>query len=78
MEPWECYSMTSLLLLLMPMNYVPAVAVHAAYKIHTQERPVTQCCGLCECGVITHGDGHKTQCPCPKECKCRQCPKPNK
>jgi hypothetical protein len=24
--------------------------------------------------VITHGDGHKTPCPCPPACKCKTCP----
>lgn len=51
------------------------VAVHAAYVIHTQEvdSPATECCGACQgTGLITHGDGHKTPCPCPPDCKCKQ------
>lgn len=51
------------------------IAVHAAYVIHTREPdgPVkSECCGLCNgTGVITHGDGHKTPCSCPPDCKCR-------
>lgn len=50
------------------------VAVHAAYVIHTQQvdKPSKECCGECKgTGVITHGDGHKTPCPCPPDCKCK-------
>jgi hypothetical protein len=50
------------------------VAVHAAYVIHTTKvvAPATECCGECTGGFITHGDGHKTPCPCPPTCKCKQ------
>jgi hypothetical protein len=50
------------------------VAVHAAYVIHTTQSatPAKDCCGECKGGFITHGDGHKTPCPCPPECKCKQ------
>lgn len=50
------------------------VAVHAAYVIHTQEAdtPSQECCGACKgTGFITHGDGHKTPCPCPQDCECK-------
>lgn len=47
------------------------VAVHAAYVIHTAEPEKTKCCGLCKNGFITHGDGHKTPCPCPPDCLCK-------
>ena len=30
------------------------------------------CCGDCVNGWITHGDGHRTACPCPASCKCKQ------
>ena len=30
-----------------------------------------QCCGDCVNGWITHGDGHRTQCPCPASCQCK-------
>jgi hypothetical protein len=55
-------------------DYTAAVAVQAAYVIHTQPTtPVVQeCCGLCKNGVITHGDGHTTPCPCPPDCKCKK------
>jgi hypothetical protein len=49
------------------------VAVHAAYVIHTQQvdTPSQKCCGVCKGGFIVHGDGHKTPCPCPPDCKCK-------
>ena len=31
-----------------------------------------ECCGECENGWITHGDGHRTPCPCPPTCKCKR------
>lgn len=31
------------------------------------------CCSECNnTGWITHGDGHRTQCPCPSDCPCKQ------
>lgn len=30
-----------------------------------------ECCGQCQNGWITHGDGHRTPCPCPPTCKCK-------
>ena len=34
--------------------------------------PKPECCGECKgTGYITHGDGHKTPCPCPPGCKCK-------
>lgn len=50
------------------------VAVHAAYVIHTQQAdtPSQECCGECKgTGFITHGDGHRTPCPCPPDCECK-------
>ena len=50
------------------------VAEHAAYVIHTaaEEAPSKKCCGGCKgTGFITHGDGHKTPCPCPPDCECK-------
>lgn len=53
-------------------DYTATVGVQAAYVIHTQRTPAPQeCCGLCKDGVITHGDGHKSPCPCPPACKCK-------
>jgi hypothetical protein len=60
-----------LLLLLFPFDCTAEVAVHAAYAIHTQAIAPQECCGMCKNGVITHGDGHTTPCPCPPTCKCR-------
>lgn len=54
---------------------IPEVAVRAAYRIHapaSQEEEPTQCCGLCTKGVIKHGDGHTTPCPCPDSCECKR------
>jgi hypothetical protein len=55
-------------------DYTGAVAVQAAYVIHTQREaaPVQECCGLCNGGIIVHGDGHTTPCPCPPECPCKK------
>jgi hypothetical protein len=50
------------------------VAVHAAYVVNTyKESDATdECCGACKgTGFITHGDGHKTPCPCPPDCICK-------
>lgn len=50
------------------------VAAEAAVTIN---QPVTvapvksDCCGECNGGWITHGDGHRTPCPCPSTCKCK-------
>jgi len=54
-------------------DYTGPVAAEAAYVIATQKAPVVvkECCGQCKAGVITHGDGHKTKCPCPDTCKCK-------
>lgn len=63
---------TSLLMFFAPVDYTAAVAVRAAYVLHThQEDAPSECCGRCTGGVITHGDGHKTPCPCPPDCKCK-------
>lgn len=49
-----------------------AVAVNAAYTLHTVATAVPeQCCGRCKNGKIVHGDGHVTDCPCPPGCKCK-------
>lgn len=65
---------TSLLFLFFPVDYTPAVAVRAAYVINTMEEEtvVNKCCGRCKNGVITHGDGHTTPCPCPADCACKK------
>lgn len=34
--------------------------------------PDGECCKRCENGWITHGDGHKTPCPCPATCECKR------
>jgi hypothetical protein len=50
------------------------------------EPPAGKCCVECRgTGVIVHGDGHRTACPCPADCSCKkpkascpdgQCPVP--
>lgn len=53
-------------------DMVGPVAVQAAYVIHTQSADESKkCCGACKGGFITHGDGHKTPCPCPPDCECK-------
>lgn len=35
--------------------------------------PNGECCKQCKgTGFITHGDGHKTPCPCPPNCPCKK------
>lgn len=56
-----------------------AAAVAAAYATFATEADPApsptpgpgKCCGECKGGWITHGDGHRTPCPCPSTCKCK-------
>ena len=59
-----------------------SAAVSAAYATTAPERapeptpeppkPKPVCCTECGGkGYITHGDGHRTACPCPASCKCK-------
>ena len=56
-----------------------AAAVAAAYATFATEAPAPpaptpgpgKCCGECKGGWITHGDGHRTPCPCAASCKCK-------
>jgi hypothetical protein len=57
-----------------------SAAVSAAYATTAQERapepqpepPKPGCCTDCGGkGYIVHGDGHRTACPCPATCKCK-------
>jgi len=52
------------------------VAVSVATVMHTYKQAapevVDECCCQCVGGIITHGDGHKTACPCPPTCKCKR------
>ena len=57
-----------------------SAAVSAAYATTAQEKapqpqpepPKPGCCTECGGkGYITHGDGHRTACPCPASCKCK-------
>lgn len=63
-----------LLLGLVSPDLTARVAVEAAVTL--QDRPVQveadKCCKQCKAGIITHGDGHKTLCPCPPECECKR------
>lgn len=52
-------------------DYTASVAVEAALVLHAQPDAPARCCGRCQNGVITQGDGHKTPCPCPPDCKCK-------
>jgi hypothetical protein len=57
-----------------------SAAVSAAYATTATEKapepkpepPKPGCCTECGGkGYITHGDGHRTACPCPASCKCK-------
>ena len=59
-----------------------SAAVSAAYAATAQDaapqpkpeppKPKPACCTECGGkGYITHGDGHRTACPCPTACKCK-------
>lgn len=61
----------ALMIGLIAPDYTASVAVEAALVLHTTKATVGACCGRCKDGVITHGDGHTTQCPCPADCKCK-------
>lgn len=64
--------MIKALLLLWAIDDTTAqVAVEVAYALLQPKPVVAKCCGQCKSGIITHGDGHKTQCPCPPTCECR-------
>lgn len=65
------HSLLTWLSLFSAPDMVGPVAVHAAYVIHTQQDQKSECCGSCKNGVVTHGDGHKTPCPCPPDCACK-------
>lgn len=59
-----------------------SAAVSVAYAATAPERapepkpePKPGCCTDCGGnGFITHGDGHRTACPCPASCKCKSPP----
>ena len=59
-----------------------SAAVSAAYAVTAVEKapepkpePKPGCCTDCGGkGYITHGDGHRTACPCPASCKCKNPP----
>jgi len=60
-----------------------SAAVSAAYAATAQEKapqpqpepPKPACCTDCGGrGYIVHGDGHRTACPCPASCKCKNPP----
>jgi hypothetical protein len=60
-----------------------SAAVSAAYATTAVEKapqpqpepPKPSCCTDCGGkGYITHGDGHRTACPCPASCKCKNPP----
>jgi hypothetical protein len=59
-----------------------SAAVSVAYAATAPEKapepkpePKPGCCTDCGGkGYITHGDGHRTACPCPASCKCKASP----
>jgi hypothetical protein len=60
-----------------------SAAVSAAYSATAVEKapqpqpepPKPSCCTDCGGkGYIVHGDGHRTACPCPSTCKCKNPP----
>jgi hypothetical protein len=58
-----------------------SAAVSVAYSATAQEKapqpqpPKPSCCTDCGGkGFIVHGDGHRTACPCPASCKCKNPP----
>ena len=60
-----------------------SAAVSVAYSATAQEQapqptpepPKPSCCTDCGGkGYIVHGDGHRTACPCPASCKCKNPP----
>jgi len=59
-----------------------SAAVSVAYAAFAPERapepkpePKPGCCTDCGGrGYIVHGDGHRTACPCPASCKCKNPP----
>jgi hypothetical protein len=64
--------MLDLLLALWPVtDYQGRLSAEAAYVIVTRTDTAPKCCGRCDGGVIVHGDGHVTDCPCPPTCKCK-------
>lgn len=62
---------SALLLLFATEDILPRVAAEAAYALLQPKPEVAKCCGACKNGIITHGDGHKTVCPCPSTCQCK-------
>lgn len=64
--------MLDLLLAMWPAtDYQGRLSAEAAYVICTYQEKAPSCCGHCDGGVIVHGDGHVTDCPCPAGCKCK-------
>jgi hypothetical protein len=68
-----------------------SIAAARASMVHDADpqpapTPPSGCCVECRgTGWITHGDGHRTECPCPADCSCKakktpcadgQCPVP--
>jgi hypothetical protein len=54
-----------------------AATAHAIIRLRREKLPQPgpqpdECCSQCENGWITHGDGHRTPCPCPPTCRCKR------
>jgi hypothetical protein len=64
-EPAKAYAACS-------AAYATLEVVAPKPKPKPQPKPNDGCCGECGgTGFITHGDGHKTPCPCPEGCDCK-------
>lgn len=50
-----------------------ASMIHEAAPAPSPTPTPEKCCGECKgTGYVTHGDGHKTACPCPSTCICKK------
>jgi hypothetical protein len=61
-----------------PKAAAACAAAYAAFAVEAAPNPApapptpSKCCQDCAgTGVIRHGDGHTTPCPCPPNCKCK-------
>jgi hypothetical protein len=49
-----------------------SLAVEAPPEPAPTPKPETCCSDCGGTGMITHGDGHRTPCPCPASCPCKR------
>ena len=61
-----------------PRAAAAVLAARATMAVEAAPEPAPaptpeKCCPDCGgTGTITHGDGHRTPCPCPQSCPCKQ------